>query len=608
MGQGRRAFVWTTVAAVLTAVSLEGAERSAGAQFESPQLVSGARVAESQPGHAGANAVVPGELLVRFEPGLDSSTRSRVRGLAGGTLERRLPVAGLELVRLEPGDSVAAARARFEREDSVLYAEPNVYRWADRTPNDPYFDRLWGLHNTGQAVAGTSGTADADIDAPEAWDVTAGAGVSVAIVDSGLDSAHPDLAPGVWANPDESGGGRESNGIDDDLNGYVDDSRGWDWVDDDADPSDANGHGTHVAGTVGARGDNGVGVAGVTWLGRLMALRVLDEDGGGTVADVIQAYGYAAHEGARVVNASLGSIEFSQAEHDTIKSFPGVLFVAAAGNTSTDNDLVPEYPCGYSLENVLCVAASDQNDGLASFSNYGSASVDLAAPGRRILSTWPGASLAFANGTSMATPHVAGVAALVLALDPTASVATVRSAILGGVDVKPAFVGKTVTGGRLNAQGTLSRMAPSSPPAPQTASQPPPPVPPSGLRSVSDTTPPVLSLRLRSRQKLRSVLRRGVRALVGCSESCKLRGEVLRRRRTRGRARLAAIRRALVIGQSSSDLAAAGQKVLVIRLERRAKRVLRRTRRAVLEVRIAATDLAGNARTVERTIRLRRRK
>jgi subtilisin family serine protease len=605
MGQGRRPLVLTAVAAILTVLSLgRGAERSAGAEIEASSVVPGADV-ESQFAEVDSIAVVPAELLVRFEPGLDVSGRSGVRARAGGTLERRLPVEGLELVRLEAGDSVTAAKARFEREDGVLYAEPNLYRRAARAPNDPYFDRLWGLHNTGQSVAGTSGTADADIDAPEAWEVTVGsAGVSVAIVDSGVDLIHPDLAPNVWTNPDESGAGRESNGLDDDQNGYVDDFRGWDWVEADKEPSDANGHGTHVAGTVGARGDNGVGVTGVSWIGGLMALRVLDEDGGGTVADLIQAYGYAAREGARVVNASLGSLGFSQAEHDTIKGFPDVLFVAAAGNTGTNNDLAPEYPCSYSLDNVLCVAASDQQDGMATFSNYGSTSVDLAAPGRRIFSAWPGASLAYSNGTSMATPHVAGVAALVLAHNPAASLATVRGAILGGVDLKPAFLGKTVTGGRLNAQGALSRVSPA--PSPPPAPEPPPPAPPSALRSVSDTTPPRVSIRLSARQKLRTVLRRGVRAVVSCSESCRLEGEVLRRRRTQRRSKLAADGRTVVVGRGSDGLAAAGQKVVVSRLTARAKRRLRRARRATLTLRMSATDLAGNASVIERRLRVGR--
>lgn len=604
MGHGRRTLLLTAVAVALSAVSLgRGAERSTATELAASSAPD-ARDA-SQP--VGAIAAVPGELLVRFEPGLDASTRSAVLARAQATLERRLPVEGLALVRLAAGDSVTAARARFEREGSVLYAEPNLYRRAARVPNDPYFDRLWGLHNTGQSVAGTTGTPDADIDAPEAWEITTGGpAAAVAVVDSGVELLHPDLAPNIWTNSDESGAGRESNAVDDDRNGYVDDYRGWDWVDADKDPGDANGHGTHVAGTVGARGDNGVGVTGVNWVGNLMALRVLDEDGGGAVSDLIQAYAYAAREGARIVNASLGSLGFSQAEHDTIESFPGVLFVTAAGNTGTNNDLAPEYPCSYSLENVLCVAASDQNDALATFSNYGSSSVDLAAPGRRIFSAWPGASLSYSNGTSMATPHVAGVAALVLAHDPAASVGTVKAAILGGVDVKPAFGGKTVTGGRLNAQGALGRTGstPSAPPTPQAT----PTAPPSALRSVSDTSPPEVSLRIRTRQKVRRVLRRGVRALVRCSEPCMLRGEILRSRSRRGGSKRALGGTSVVVGRGASSLAAAGEELLVLRLERRAKRRLRRARRAVLALKVQAADLAGNARTIGRNIRLKRRK
>jgi subtilisin family serine protease len=603
-----RPFVSTALAAAVAVSSLSiGAAQAATARGADATSIGGVAGSE-QDDPAGSNDAVPGELLVRFDPALDGTGRAAVRALAGGTLKQRLPVDGLELVRLEAGESIAAAAQRFEREAGVLYAEPNLYRRAERVPNDLNFDRLWGMHNTGQAVAGTTGTPDADIDAPEAWETTAGStSVRVAIVDSGVDWLHPDLTPNVWTNPDESGTAREANGIDDDRNGYVDDVRGWDWVDDDNDPSDANGHGTHVAGTVGARGDNGLAVNGVSWVAGLMPLRVLDENGGGTVASLIQAYAYAAREGASVVNVSLGSPGSSQAERDTIASFPNVLFVAAAGNSGTDNDRAPEYPCSYSLDNVLCVAASDQQDGLASFSNYGAATVDLAAPGRRILSTTPNAGTAFMSGTSMATPHVSGVATLVLAFAPTTSTATLKSAILGGVDSKPAFAGKTVTGGRLNALGALVR-AGSTPPSPSAPPAAPPSPTPSGRATVSDTVPPLVSVRLRRRHALKAVLRHGVRAVVGCSESCTLRGEVVRGPSKRRRSRRTVEESEHVIGRGSFSLAAPGHKVLVVKLERRAKRRLRRMRRTALDVRINATDRAGNARTVERNIRLSRRK
>ena len=409
---------------------------------------------------AGA-AAVPGELIVRFDAGLDAADRRRIRERARAEFGQALPGAGLQVVNLGSGDSLHAAEARFEREKGVLYAEPNVYRRASRPADGPYFDQLWALQNSGQTLVGVTGTSDADPDAVEAWDLTTGsADVTVAIVDSGIDTTHPDLSANAWTNPGETGSGREANGRDDDGNGLVDDRRGWDWSDGDGDPADANGHGTHVAGTVGARGGNGTGTAGVSWNVRLMPLRVLDRYGSGTLDDVVGAYAYAARNGARVVNMSFGGNRFSRAEYDAIRSASEVLFVAAAGNNGQDSDVAPAYPCAYDLDNVVCVAASDQRDALAGFSNYGARSVDLAAPGVNVLSTQPGAAYGYADGTSMATPHVTGAAALVLARRPAASPSDVKGALLGSVDPGSSLVGKTVTGGRLNVRTALDAPAP----------------------------------------------------------------------------------------------------------------------------------------------------
>ena len=343
------------------------------------------------PSTTAAAPSAPGELLVRFDPSLAPSERADVRRRAGTPVQRALPLAGLQLVTLPSGAAGDQARTALERSSGVLYAEPNYERSLQATPDDTHFGLLWGLHNTGQTMGGVTGTVDADIDAPEAWDITTGSSATtVAVVDTGIDDSHPDLGSPAWSNPGETGAGRETNGIDDDQNGYVDDSQGWDWVEQDNDPADENGHGTHVAGTVSARGNNGQGVTGVSWQSKLMALRVLDADGEGTVADVVDGYSYAAAQGAPIVNASLGSTGFSFTEYDMLRSLPGTLFVVAAGNDGESNESNPHYPCSYDLANIVCVAASDNRDGLASFSNYGATSVDLAAPGRRILSTWPG--------------------------------------------------------------------------------------------------------------------------------------------------------------------------------------------------------------------------
>ena len=298
-------------------------------------------------------------------------------------LRQSLPVAGAELLRLEPGDSVRAAAAEFEREPEVLYAEPNFYYELQEIPNDSRFLELWGLHNTGQFV---NGIPDADIDAPEAWETTTGStSVKVAVVDTGIAYHHPDLASNIWTNPGEIAG----NGVDDDVNGRIDDVRGWDFLDNDNSPLDLDGHGTHVAGTIAAHGNNGQGVAGVNWRAALMPLRVCPAAGGCSSVGIVNAFAYAGRKGARVVNASFGSPNFSQILLDVIKGWPGTLYVAAAGNDGLNLDApgVDAYPCEYAADNMICVAATDHRDAVPTFSNYGATAVDLGAPGVSILST-----------------------------------------------------------------------------------------------------------------------------------------------------------------------------------------------------------------------------
>jgi subtilisin family serine protease len=295
------------------------------------------------------------------------------------------------------------------------------------------------------------------IDTPSVWNLTVGAeDVVVAVVDSGVHLDHPDLMPNLWTNPGETGDGREANGVDDDENGFIDDWRGWDWTDQDNDPIDLAGHGTMVAGTIGAQGDNGIGVSGVSWRSRLVSLRVLDEQGIGLSSDAASAFAYAGSVGARIVNASLTSSFPSQAMLDAIASASETLFIAAAGNNSSNNDTNPQYPCNLELPNVLCVAATDEFNGLASFSNYG-VSVDLAAPGVRILTTHPDGYVEF-HGSSAATPHVSGVAALLWARHPEASVSVIAQALVKGVEPLAQLKGKTLAGGRLNAAGALRQL------------------------------------------------------------------------------------------------------------------------------------------------------
>ena len=572
-------------------------------------------------------AAAPGELIVRFEPGADAGDRAVARVESDVDFERALGLRGVQLVRTEPGQSVPAAEAELERSPDVVYAEPNFIRQAQAVPNDPLFSNLYGLNNTGQAVAGVSGTPDADIDAPEAWDLTTGSPqVVAAVVDTGVDVGHPDLDSSIWTNPGESGDGRESNGIDDDANGLIDDSRGWDWVADDNLPADENGHGTHVSGTITASGNDGTGVTGVSQNSRVMPLRVLDAAGSGTVADLISAYRYAAAKGAPIVNASLGGSGFSRAELDAINAAPNTLFVVAAGNGGEDGvgdnvDATPEYPCAYQAANIVCVAASDQNDGLARFSNFGSVAVDLAAPGVRTLSTVPGGGYSYFSGTSMATPHTAGAAALIWSLVPGASVAGVKSALLGGTDAKSAFSGTTASGGRLNAERSL-RVAAAS------GGAPPPPVPPPAVPSAEPSAPdperaappdeaepipalppnpvpapavaldrsaPALSLALASVRRLPTVLSRGLALRARCSERCGLKLRLVVDGRTARRSGLSRSRRPVVVGRSTA-VATPRARTIVVGFARRARLRLRRLGRVRLTVRAEAGDRAGNVR------------
>lgn len=387
-------------------------------------------------------------------------------------------VAGLGspgLVQIRTYGDLGTAAAWLQRQSAVQSFQPDrtVSMTGETIPNDPWFDEMWGLKNLGQS----GGLAGADIDATFAWERTTGSqSVVVAVLDTGIDYNHPDLQANIWTNPGEIAG----NQIDDDENGFVDDIHGWDFANDDPIPLDDDvdgnneplagvGHGTHVAGTIGARGNNALGVVGVSWDVSLMAVKVM-RGKFGNLSDIIAGINYVtmmseAGTNVRVLNASLGvsgAGAYSQAQHDAIEAAgeQGILFVAAAGNESTDNETNHHYPSDYTLDNILAVAATDRNDELwyenaTDGSNYGAVSIDLAAPGAEILSTWTEDGYAYAWGTSMAAPHVAGVAALAWSLFPNASLATVRTAILSGVDVLTSLDGKVATEGRLNADGTL---------------------------------------------------------------------------------------------------------------------------------------------------------
>jgi subtilisin family serine protease len=292
-------------------------------------------------------------------------------------------------LKLKLGQRVAEVMSTLSARPWVAHVQPNyLYRMA-AAPNDPRFAEYWGLQNTGQTVNGQAGSSGADISAVSAWDeISDCSSVVVAVIDSGVDYSHPDLAANIWNNP-----GEVIDGIDNDGNGFIDDVRGWDFVQADNDPMDFNSHGTHVAGTLGAVGNNGIGGTGVCWNARVMPLRVLNSVGVGTTADIVAAIDYAAANGARILNMSFGGPDGVAGDLMDMAianaAVQGVLVVAAAGNEGADNDLLPSYPASYARPNIIAVAATDQQDSLAAFSNFGQISVDVAAPGTNILSGVP---------------------------------------------------------------------------------------------------------------------------------------------------------------------------------------------------------------------------
>jgi subtilisin family serine protease len=431
---------------------------------------------------------------------------------------------GLYSVALPPGINVPQALSVYSSLPGVDLVTPDYAVSADVIPNDPSFNALWGMNNVGQS----GGTAGADIDATAAWNVTTGTGRTiVAVIDTGMDYNHPDLYLNVWINEadipaavraqliDTNGDGiisfRDLNdprnigpGKITDLNGDgridagdilmpmaqggwstgpSDDLIGWDYANNDNNPMDDNGHGTHVTGTIGAVGNNGIGVAGVDWNVQIMPLKFLGADGSGFLSGAVSALYYAVAHGARVSNNSYGGATYYAGMAMAIADAraAGHIVVAAAGNSGGNNDVSPSYPASYNYDNVLAVAATDRNNQLASFSNYGS-TVELAAPGVSILSTTPNSSYAYYSGTSMATPHVTGAVALLWDLHPDWSYGQVINRILSAVDPLPSLAGKVATGGRLDVGraivGSGPTPAPGTTPIPSPGTTPTPSPPP----------------------------------------------------------------------------------------------------------------------------------
>ena len=402
--------------------------------------------------------MVATHVLVTLSEGEDPSAFLAKMGTQATTMERVTPDVPLYRVHLTAVSLEALPNALDTAADQpgALAVEPDYVRQAILVPNDPkYLDgTLWGLNQT----------SDADIDAPEGWNVRSSAGaVIVAVIDTGIKTTHQDLAANMWRNSAEIAG----NKIDDDANGFVDDIFGCDAYNNDGDPTDDQGHGSHCAGTIGGTGNNGIGVTGVAWGVKLMGCKFLSATGSGADSDAVRCIDYARSKGAKVLSNSWGGggagVSLQAAIERTRTA--GLIFVAAAGNDGINTDISPSYPASLATDNIVSVAATTRTDTLASFSNYGSVTTDLGAPGDGIYSTVSTSDTAYAtySGTSMATPHVAGVLALLMAQFPTESYSSIITRLMNGTDKIPALAGKTKSGGRLNLANALLGTTPPTP-------------------------------------------------------------------------------------------------------------------------------------------------
>jgi thermitase len=401
---------------------------------------------------APAQAAAPaaeGRLLVGFKKGVSSERQQRVLAALDGRISQRFSsIRGGRLVVVRPrsGRATGALRKRLARRSEVAYAEPDFFQFASTTPDDPFYSLQYALVDSPD---------DHDIDAPTAWG-TRSSCAKVAILDTGIDTDHPDLKSNVYKSED-----KPNNGKDDDKNGYVDDTYGYNTINGKGSGEDDDGHGTHVSGIVGGRGNNDVGVSGTCWSTKLLAVKFMNSKGKGSTSDAIAGIDYAVKQGFKIINCSFGSSSKSSSLHDAVDYAQdhNTLLVVAAGNDSENIDEHPLYPASYGDSNILAVAATTSTDELASFSNFGSEAVDVAAPGDSIYSTYLGGGYRILSGTSMAAPYAAGVAALLRKQESDATYGNLRYAIRHKVDKPPALNGKVAYDGRLNAEKALAAIA-----------------------------------------------------------------------------------------------------------------------------------------------------
>lgn len=404
---------------------------------------------------------VPNEVLIAVDdPAMDSFLATSLG------LNIQSESEGFVRARVADGEDLAHKLAQLRSTPGVKAADVNsiIYRGeletqTERLPND-FTDALWGLKNTGQ----DGGTAGADIKATQAWTEVTGTRQSspvIAVIDTGVDITHPDLAANIWFNADEVPG----NGIDDDGNGIIDDIHGYNAADDNADVMDRRGHGTHVAGTIGAVGDNGIGVVGVNWQAQIMPVKIFSDSGSATVDGIVRGLQYAKNEGAEITNNSWGSRGYNEVLDAAFGAADKMLHVVAAGNDGRSIDLGGAYPAAFSHGNIVTVGATDRNDQRPSWSNYGKHNVDVTAPGHEIHSTWPEGKYRTISGTSMATPHVAGAAALLKQKFPDASENELKARLIYNSDAKVTLKDSSKSGGRINVIRSLEEdwLAPAAP-------------------------------------------------------------------------------------------------------------------------------------------------
>ncbi|MBG0969194.1 S8 family peptidase [Bacillus sp. SRB3LM] len=399
------------------------------------------------------------EVLVKFKDFNNLENLKQLQNHFSFEVQNTFPLTQIQLIKFHTDINMKELIQTLNKSPNIEYAEPNYIVSPAASSNDGYYNSLWGLKNIGQSIQGSVGSPNIDINVEEAWTKTEGSSnITIGIIDTGIDINHPDLKNNIWKNPDEIPG----DGIDNDNNGYIDDIYGWDFVNNNNSVYDGTGdsHGTHVAGTIAAVKNNTIGVAGVAPQVKVMSLKFLGTNGG-TISNAIKAIEYAKNKGVKITNNSWGGGGFSQALYDAIQQ-SNSLFIAASGNNGTNADQTPMYPAAYSLSNILSVASITNKGSLSSFSNYGKTSVDVAAPGTDILSTLPNNSYGFYSGTSMATPHVSGVAALIQSAYPSYSPTEIKNKIMNNTSPLSTLTNKVLTGGLINAGKALQTYQPIS--------------------------------------------------------------------------------------------------------------------------------------------------